>query len=365
MKFLSIAVAVMFLVFAASADAVDTRGIEEVRAKKVLNDADLQVIDDFVAQAVNEVLTTRDFSSISGIRSIIVASSTSSQSDQVQYAQQFSESARNHIAAALRQADTLTSDNRGFMITTNLLMLINDLTDPGLADMVFGYIDSNNDVIRYWAVHCLTDPEMLEKLDASQRAGIVRRIISRLAPVIETSDAETLGLIVTFIGSARIPESEDLLLKIADRRIVSYADWSVKYELLDGTVLQMLTKQMLSDNPDKEAVAGRFGQLLSYVFERYIKGADVLSFAQKEQLASVLVDTERLCLNKLTGKPSAAIKTAVESGDLNALLALHNDLLGDPVKPGILPEKMNFDYGKAVDGSPLTVPLPLENPPTS
>ena len=353
----------LFFVFLVPAVAIDTRGIEAVRAKKVLEAADLQAIDAFVAQAVSEILNTDDFSSVSSIRSIILANSASNEAGQVQFVQQFSESARKHITAALQKAEGLTQPGRSFKVITNLLMVVNGLANPQLVDIPLKYMDSKNSVISYWAVNCLTNPELVDKLSSARDSDTVRKIISRLDAVIPTAGPETLGLIASFANSSKSPEAENLLFKVADRRIASYADWSVKHELLDATILQMLSDRMSATNPDKATAGQRFCQLFSYVFQRYIKGADSLSSSHKEQLASVLVETERTSLSKLTGKPQASVKKAIESGDLNALLQEHNNLLGDTSKPGQLLTVLGLDYGKDKSGTAMTQPTQLASPP--
>ncbi|MFH1370822.1 MAG: hypothetical protein ABII09_05995 [Planctomycetota bacterium] len=358
-KILLVTVAIIsFLVFSAFAVAVDTRDIEAVRAKKVLDNADLETIDKFVSHAVSEILTAEDFSSISNVRSIILANSGSNEPGQAQYEQQFSESAQKHISNALQQAEGLTPSSRRFRVITNLLMLLDDLANPRLIDLPFKYVDSNNAVISYWAVHCLTNPKVTSKLELDT----VRRVAGRLESIVETSSPEVLRFIASFAGSVNIPEGDDLLLKVADRRIASYADWSVRCELVDADILKLLADKMASSGPGRAAAGRRFGQLLSYVFQRYIKGAEVLKQSQKEQLVSVLVETERTCLPKLTGKPSFGIKRAIESGDFTVLLEEHNNLLGDSTKQGQLPAQINFDYGKDSGGAASTQPLQLTLP---
>jgi len=355
--------AVLFLVFSATADAVDTRDMEAVRAKKVLENSDLQTIDDFVSRAVGEILTTEDFSSISTIRSIILANSDSSEPGQAQFEQQFSESAQKHLSAALQQAEGLTLPSRRFKVITNLLILLDDLAEQRLADLTFRYVDSNNTVISYWAVHCLTNPKIIDKLNSPKELDTARQIVSRLETVISTGSPEILKFIASFAGSMKIPEGDDLLLKVADRRIASYADWSVRSELIDADILKSLADKMASSVPGRAAAGRRFGQLLSYVFQRYIKGAEMLTQSQKEQLVSILVETERTCLPKLTSKPSFGIKKAIESGDFSTLLEEHNNLLGDSAKQGQLPAKMEFDYGKDNGTAASTQPLQLASPP--
>ena len=365
MKVFAVAVTVIILLsgFSTPVFAVETRAIEAVRGKSVLDNADLQAIDAFVSQAVNEILNTDDFSSISGIRSLIIANSASKESSgQVQFAQQFSESIKKHVSAALQKAEGLTSRSRSFRVITNLLMILDGLADTRLVDVPLKYVDYSNPVVCYWAVHCVSNPEILNKLNSLNEPDTAREIAGRLDGIVAKTSPDTLGLIVAFASSIKIPDGDELLLKVADSRIASYADWFVKYELLDATILQTLNDKMIPSNPVRATFGRRFGQLLSYVFQRYIKGDDRLTPSQKGQLVSVLAETEKSCLTKLTGSD---IRKAIESADQNSLLNVYNKLFGDAAKPGLLVTDMNFDYGKAADGSPLKAPLPLPEPPKS
>ena len=361
MKSLSLVVAIIsgFFVFLASAEAVDSLAIEAVRGKSVLDDADFKTIDDFVAKAVGEMLATEDFSSISNARAIIVANSASTQPNQTQFAEQFSKSAQKYISAALQQAEGMTPADRSFRLVTNLLMLTDALADVRLAEVALKYVDSKNEAIRYCAVHCVANSGIIEKLNSPKAIDTARQVARRLDEIVATSGPETLGLIASFAGSIKISEGEPLLLKVADRRIASYADWSVERELLDSDILRILGDKMASSGASKGSIGRRFGQLFSYVLQRYIKGADVLTDVQKEQLVSVLVETEKSCLSKITGKPRFGIKKAIESGDINALQQEHNNLLGDGTKAGDL----NIDYGKDAGGAIITHPLALAAPP--
>jgi hypothetical protein len=361
MRLLSLVAGIIsvFCVFSASAMAADSLTIEAVRAKSVLDDADFKAIDNFVAGAVGEMLATDDFSSISNTRAIIIANSASTQPNQTQFAEQFSKSAQKYISAALTKAETLTPPDRSFKVMTNLLMLTDALVDVRLADTVLKYVDDKNEVIRYWAVHCVTNPEITEKLNGPKATDTARQVIKRLDEVVATSSPDTLGLIASFAGSIKMTEGESLLLKVADWRIASYADWTVERELTDSKILQILSDKMISSSASKEAVGKRFGQLLSYVFQRYIKGTEVLNADQKEQLVSVLVETEQSCLSKITGKPRFNIKKAIESGDINTLREEHNNLLGDETKAG----ELNLNYGKDASGTLITHPLALASLP--
>ena len=126
-------------------NAVNTRDIDTVRNKPVLESADLQVIDDFLNEAVRELTNTRDFSSIAKTRSIILARNESKKtSAQAQYTEQFSQSALKHISAAFKDAEQLTPDARKFKATLNLLILIDRLEDIKLADLSLTFLQNQN-----------------------------------------------------------------------------------------------------------------------------------------------------------------------------------------------------------------------------
>lgn len=355
------------LIVHSGSEAVNTRDIDIVRNKPVLDSTDLQIIDDFLNEAVQELVNTRDFSSIAKTRSTILARNTSKKSSaQAQYAEQFSVSAHKYISSSFKQAEQLTPEDRRFKMILNLLILIDGLEDVRLADLAIVFLKDENTVIRYWAVHSVTSPGFTKQLNTSIAANsqLARRIVEQLKGLVERSRPEILALVAEFAGEVGIPQGEDLLGQIADMRIKKYADWTVDYELLDGAILRLLYQKISSGAVNKTAVARRFGQLYSYAIQRYVKGRVSLNAAQKHQLASVLVETEKSCIAKLLAMPQTVIKSAVERDDHTRLLLEHSRLLGDETRPGQLPQKLNFDYGRNPNGSFRTSPFPLPEPPT-
>jgi len=348
---------------------INTSDISNVRGKEVLTSEDLQIIDRFVAEAVQELVSTKDFASISKVRRVLLAYTSSSRSSaQAQYTEQFFKSVHKHVSEAFKQAGGLTPKDRRFRVMVNLLILVDKLQNLRLVDIGLGMLKSENMAIRYWAVRCVADPGIVKQLNSTNAENLQlgRRIIEELKGLVNGSSPEIIALMVKFAAEVKVPQAEELLLQIADMRIKKYAEWKVKYEFLDGTILRSLYERMSSMTPTKPAVARRFGQLYSYVMLRYINGRDFLGAAHKRQLASVLVGTEKLCISKLLGMPQASvvgIKRAIENDDYTGLLQEHNRLLGDKTKAGELPLKLKFDYGQNPDGSRRTAPLVLPKPP--
>jgi len=365
LKLAVIAVLPSFLVLfitSISYGIVNTKLVDEVLAKGVLDPKDLKIIDDFLADATQDLVRTTDFTSIAKTRTIILTR----QSTQAQYAQQFSESAYKHISVGLQQAGALP-ENRRFKVITNLLILIEGLKDPRLADLAIKLFDDKNQAVRYWAVRAVTNPGFIERLNkaGAPYSQLTGQITSRLVGLVETSSPETLALMADFAAKVDTPQAEDLLLKMADVRTKRYADWTVTYELVDGAILKSLCDKMVSANPIKPEAAQRFSQLYSYVIQRYISGsgnAAGLSDTAKQQLASVMVDTEEKCIAKLAARPQSSIRRAVESNDYTVLKQEHDRLLGDATTKGELVIRLKFDYGQNPDGSTRSSPLALPPP---
>jgi len=375
-KWLIFAVLVAFLILVMNPGsvAVNTREVDNVRKKVVLDNDDLKIIDDFLAQAIQELVRTRDFTSIAKIRTVILSRQSSTQAQQAQYAQQFSESARKYIAEGFRQAQALRRPERITGVTINLLILMDGLHDLGLADSAIAMLKNENMVIRYWAVHCLTNPGIITQLNSATNSNQASVIAAQLKELIENSTPEIVALIAQFAVGVNIPQAEELLTQIADLRIKRYADWTVKYELYDSAILKYLSSKipLLSQSPggplptttsSRPAIARRFAQLYSYAIQRYVKGDALLNDTQKSHLASVLVDTEDKCIGRLLGKPQLTIRRALERNNVPAILAEHDRLLGTATTPGQLPTALKFDYS-TTGSSRRTAPLPLPNPPT-
>lgn len=354
------------LLAAAESGAVGTRAIDKVRNKGVLDDSDLQTIDDFLAEAVEELARTRDFSSVSKVQSAISLRRNSKVAggSQSQYSEQFSESSAKYIKLGFERANELEEQDRRFKVTFNLLVLMDNLADPRLTNMALGYVKDENAAIQYQAIRCVTSGGLLVRIKSEGgNSELIERIAEQLIGLGAEAREEIIPMMAKFASQVD-GGGEKLLLAIADERIAVYADWSVKGEIADAYVLEALYKKMGSGGFVRPAVARRFGQLYSYAMQRYAKGQDYLSDEQKQQLASVLVEVEKSCIGKVpAAMPQTTIKRAVELKDCKTLLLEHGRLLGEQGKAGQLGVKLDFDYGKGAGGGKRTAPLELSGPP--
>ena len=349
--------------------AANTADIERVRDKTVLDERDKAVIDAFLAEAIGDFLTTRDFTSIAKLRVIIINNQKSNQPNQNQYANQFSESAHKYISEGFKQAQILRPPERQTRVIMNFLILIDSLHDLKLLDLAMQKLQDENMAIRYWVVHAVTNINILKQLNSDIAANqkLARNIIEQLKQIVQNSSPEILNLIAQFAVGLNVPQAEELLMQIADLRIQRYADWSVKYERLDIAILKLLDSKITvssrspigtttsSGNP---AAARRFAQLYSYAIERFIKGGK-LDNTQRQQLISVLAEIEEKCITRLLDDPQqTGIRMAIAAKDMKALEVERNRLLGE-----VLPAKLGFDYGTDSSGSKRTTPLDLPDQP--
>ncbi len=364
--------AFLVLVINLGSEAVPAAEIDNVRKKGILNTEDFKVIDDFLAESIQELVRTRDLTSIAKTRTVIL----SKRSNQGQYAQKFTEFARKHIADGFRQAEALRRPERRIAVTINLLILMDGLQDLGLADLAIERLKHENMIIRYWAVHCLANPGVINQLNSTTNSGSNRSLVitRQLRELVETSSPEIMALIAQYAADIDIPEGEELLSHVADVRIKRYSDWTIKYELYDCAILKYLSNKiplaseglngtLATTSGNKPEVARRFAQLFSYAIQRYVKGVGILNNTQKSHLASVLIETEDKCIGRLLDKPQMTIRRAIERNNIPDILAEHDRLLGGATTSGQLPSKLGFDYGTARTGPKSLAPLPLPDPP--
>jgi len=340
---------------------VDSRRIDEVIKKTVLSQQDFEIIDAFAADAIGRLVRTVDFTEVAKTRATIV----SHQSTQAQYAQRFSEACLREIGNGFDYAtEQITDPHRRFKVFANLLILVNELNDPRLVDLSIRMIGHEASAVQYWAMRAATSPALWEKLNQDQAAAATTssKIIEACSKAVDTSSAEVLNLMAQFAGQYDTAPAVDLLIRIADIRVKRYADWAVKYELVDTAILKMLSGKIAAGGASNEQAAKAFAQLYSYAIQRYIRGVqnNSLTGMSRNYLASVLLETEEQCLGKLLGGTQTGIRRALEASDLNALQAEHDRLLGGANQQGALPAKFGFSYGagSATRTNPLTLPEP-------
>lgn len=306
---------------------VSTRRIDEVRdkaAKGMLDSRDLEQIDRFLSDAVRELTRTDDFSKIATARATIL----SRVSKQKQYAEQFTKSARQHINTSLRRAADLPEPRR-FMVTLNLLVLIDNLGDPALADMAFDYVNTKNAALRYWAVRVATSPLMAKEVYDNPDSDLAQRVVKTAQSLTNDPSPDVVDLIIGFATKAGGQKGQAMLMDIAKQRIAQYQSGNVTDELLEVKLLKELCNRISDTNPQADILKQQFTQLFDLAMLRYLDKQDSLTTDQKAKLVSVMVEVESKCITKLLKQPQNNIKRALESSDLERLRAERDRLLGD------------------------------------
>jgi hypothetical protein len=350
------------LAFSISRAVVDTSRIEEVLKKNVLTQQDMQIIDEFVQDAVQDLARTTDFTEVAKTRTIVL----NHRSSQAQYAQQFSESAYRHIAAGFDYAREQIADPiRRFKVATNLLILIDNLKDPRLVDLAVARIGHESSAVRYWALRASVDSELWSKLPAARQPVLAGQILQQCLDIVDRSTPDVLGLMADFASRHNRPEADQLLIRVADTRIARYANWSVRYELMDSAILKALSDKIAAGGAARPELAKRFAQLLSFVMQRSIKGQreGLLKEINRNYLASVILQVEEKSLGTLLGARQPGLIRAVQENNLDTLQAEHDRLLGGGGQTGALVSALSINYGSA--GTNRTDPLPLPDPPQS
>lgn len=349
--------------------AIDTRGIERVRSKTVLESGDFEIIDGFVSDTVHSLMVTEDFSSVAQVRKMLVSRAQSALDiAKVQYSRQFVESSVKHIGAAMGQLSNIRDEQRRFLLSVNLLVLVdqlvNELKAIELADLATVRIKDENTVVRYWAVKCVANYRVF---NLGHKPAVNQRIFRALTNVVESSSGEILKLMSEFAAGVKDPQAEALLLQIADMRLKAYSEWKVESEYLDGAILKALWRRRDVIGANTTAINQRFGQLYSYVIQRYIKdldGGEFLSDRSRAWTESVLIEIERVCISKALGKTQAIMKAIVRKDfNVNRLAQEHDRLLGSSAGSGALSVNLGYNDYPIASGEFSPVPLRLPERP--
>ena len=99
---------------------IDTARIDEIVKKTTLGQEDLQGIDEFMADAIQDIVQAVDFAEISKTRSIILKYQMGKQPE---YTKQYTDSACRQIEKGLANAQDTADPIKRSRVATNLLIL--------------------------------------------------------------------------------------------------------------------------------------------------------------------------------------------------------------------------------------------------
>ena len=337
--------------------AINTRNIDRIRKKDVLESQDSQVIGTFIDNWLEELQFTEDFSSIATLKSTFEARTASSnQASADQYDKVFFELLASKAKNALsdQKNGVLEEDSKAILVTLNILITVSDLQDKRLANLAMEYSDSSNVAIRYAAIKAVANKKVVSALNNSISANInlIDSLVEKFSAILETEQApQIVSLIAVFAGGIDNSATKDLMLVLADKRITQYTDWSVVNEAVDAEILNIMADKIkrTAVKESKSQLTAKFAQLYSCAIQRYIAGQNILSDKQLSDLKTVIAGTENGAISDLTGSLATAIKKALTKKDKSQSLILAADMmLGSSAGKGMLAEAIDFDYG--VDG---------------
>ncbi|HPD46289.1 MAG TPA: hypothetical protein P5279_06475 [Anaerohalosphaeraceae bacterium] len=351
--------------------AANTAEIEAVRArtlqsKATLSPADQAILDKFVHDALEELYFEEDPWRAVDVRETILAQKGAA--DPSPYKIAFAEAVAKHLKTTFENAARLQNPDHRQRLTLNLIILAAGLQTTEMVQFGLDRLGDTHPTTQYWAVKTVTNPGVAAQL-TSQVLGdedLARRIISRLDQVVsDTMAPETMRMIVEFADRLNTAEARALVNKIADLRTLQYANWTVRYEMLEMPLLTALGKQIIAETADarRADLLRRFSQLYSYVIERYVLGENLLDELQKQQLVSVIAEIENGPITEILARPQNRLRKALEGGKGSVIDAERQILLGSATQPGQLAGKFAYDYGKGPGNAALTEPLRLKAPP--
>jgi len=349
---------------------LNSTGIEAVRSrtdvsKMSLSSADEAVVDAFIRDGLTQLFMEEDPWRAVDLREAVLAQKGSSAPSP--YSTFFADTLAKHLRLAFEDASRLQDVGHRRRFRLHLIVLAGMLQRTEMVPLGLERVGDSDPTVQYWAVKSVTNPVVAAQL-TSQAVGdadLLRSVVASLKEVVNESVLpETLRMMVEFANGIATPEARDLVSNIAELRISQYANWTVRYELMDAMVLTGLGKQILAESDDarRAGLLRRFAQLYSYVIERFALGQDFLSEVQKRQLVSVIAETENGAITGMLNRPHDQIRKAVDSGKVSAIDAERQLLLGGPSQRGQLAAIRSYDYGKGPGGAAMTEPVRLKVP---
>ncbi len=365
--FSAIALLLTIFLYCSCVFAVSTVKIDAIRNKETLTDSDTEVIEAFLAEAFEELLAKTDFSDIGPLRNTIVSKSSSVfESGQFQYGPRFTTAFQKQMSQALGKISKMPDDQYKQLMTMNLLILINDMGNVELSKTALDYLQNPDVMIRYWAVSCLTNSDVLGQLNMTESAAgsrLAEQFAQKLQTAAQTEKSgDIIILLAQFAAGLNQPAANEILKEIVRNRVNFYLDWQVNDEMTEIRILKALADRAGNYKENTSVMAKNFAVLYSLAIQRYILGQETLPAGNIRNLVSVILQGEKYLLQILPDR-QGSFKRAIEKGGGQLLQTEHDSLLGSANTTGRLPTTAGFDYGKNPNGSAKTTPPTLQKPP--
>ena len=153
----------------------------------------------------------------------------------------------------------MPDSHRKDLLTMNLLILVNDLGNIEISKKALDYLQNPNIMIRYWAVSCLTNNNILRQLnstDSAENSRLAEQFSQKLQTVAQTEQSgDILILLAQFASAVKQPAANEIFNQIAQKRINLYLNWQVEDEMIESWILKALSDRAKIDTENASIMA--------------------------------------------------------------------------------------------------------------
>lgn len=361
----------VFLLFAASllganGWAVPADEVGRLRQRlsspgQTVTEADRGVIDRFWRIALDAMLLSEEPAQLVSIRRQLQQEKGSEPLSP--YATAYIQIGSDHLTSAFEAIGRWADTERKTLMARNVMILTAQLESIALADIGLERLDHPDEVVRYWAVKAVANSGVARQLPTAAAAtaeGVLTALAERVA--IEPS-TEILRVIVTFAAMVDHDRAREIMMAAVQRRIDVYMNWSVKNESFEAVLLTVMGQVVLAEQnaTRRAAMARRFAELFSMVFQRFLADPSPLTDGQRQALLNVIVEVDNQILSRMLGQQTAILRAIQRpTGGLDRE---YEGIFGSEVGAGLLAVRLGFDYGRAPDGRAIHAPPKLPPPP--
>lgn len=355
------------LIFCISiAYSADTSEIEALRFRSVsagttLSESEMSVIKKFWTTSLDQMLLSESSQQMVEIRRQLEKQKGNEHLSY--YATAYITQARESVQAAFENSQRFENLQHRVLVQRNLMILTGNLHSPQLAPLALTHLNSEDDVIRYWAVKAVTQPSVIQQLttDVTRDEDMTEMILTALKDtIVPELQPEITEMVVNFCMAFNHPTAREILMSIKDQRIKAYQNWNVNDALPDARLLMALGSIAMdqSDAEIKRNFGRAFAELFALVMQRYLVGMETLPEGELEQMLTVIAKVDQEILDPVMGIRTGILQ-ALRTKNITAVKREYEVLLGDRMRLGQLADTFKFDYGKDSTGKPITAPPEL------
>ena len=231
------------------ADAVSRVEINKLRAKSVLTNEDMQLVDQFVQEQMSDIQFAQQFSVAADAAEQLrntAQSEATVQSARQAWSQRFTQAVKAQVPALFQRANELLADEDleqkelGRQIALAALIVMAACDNPALLDQILPLLQHERPEIRYWTVTALNKPTTLAALREDQ--ALRGQVINALRTLLNRENpAELLQIVAEWASQlADDPQVDPLLQAIVAQRVQKYQAWNVSEEMCDLAILRAI-----------------------------------------------------------------------------------------------------------------------------